>query len=331
MEEKREEGENKDTESRKDEREKRTVGRPSRAEELSRIRDRAGSQTSIIDYVKNKRGREEERESIEKAEKEILDSFGKGNREIRSPPNKIKREEKKEEGMEMEKMLKEIIAKMDEQEKERKKDKEEIMKEIQEMREDYRMREILWEEQKARLENRIKQLEEKVGKMEDNGGGKLVSEFTKKMKEMERNSEIVERRRRRNNIIIKGMKVENGSEGKEKMKKFLEEEITKKMEVEEVQTIGRGEYKMTLVRFNRWEDKKEIMVKRKEIGKARKIFIDDDLTAVERQIQKHLWSIVREEREKGKKATVGYQRIWIDNCEWKWRTEKLERKAFQKE
>ncbi|XP_011869086.1 PREDICTED: uncharacterized protein KIAA1211 homolog, partial [Vollenhovia emeryi] len=246
MEEKREEGKNKDTESKKDEKEKRTVGRPSRAEELSRIRDRAGSQTSIIDYVKNKRGREEERESVEKAEKEILDSFGKGNREIRSPPNKIKREEKKEEGTEMEEMLKEILAKMDEQEKERKKDKEEIMKEIQEMREDYRMRKILWEEQKERLENRIKQLEEKVGKMEDNGGGKLVSEFTKKMKEVERNSEIVERRRRRNNIIIKGMKAENGSEGKEKMKKFLEEEITKKkMEVEEVQTIGRGEYKMT--------------------------------------------------------------------------------------
>lgn len=113
----------------------------------------------------------------------------------------------------------------------------------------------------------------------------------KKMKEMERNAELAERRRRKNNIIIKGMKVENGSERKEKMEKFLGEITKKKIELEEVQAIGRGEYKMTLVRFNRWEDKREKMAKRKKIGRVRKIFMDDDLTATERQIQKHLWSI----------------------------------------
>jgi len=156
----------------------------------------------------------------------------------------------------------------------------------------------------------------------------------KKMKEMERNAELAERRRRKNNIIIKGMKVENGSERKEKMEKFLGEITKKKMELEEVQAIGRGEYKMTLVRFNRWEDKREKMAKRKEIGRVRKIFMDDDLTATERQIQKHLWSIVKGERERGKKATVGYQKIWIDNCERKWNesTEMLEdRGVFRKE
>lgn len=59
------------------------------------------------------------------------------------------------------------------------------------------------------------------------------------------------------------------------MEKFLEE-ITKK-KVDEVQIIGRGEYKISskLVRFNRWEDKREIMAKRKEIERARRIFMDD--------------------------------------------------------
>ncbi|XP_024873766.1 golgin subfamily A member 6-like protein 22, partial [Temnothorax curvispinosus] len=131
--------------------------------------------------------------------------------------------------MEAEKMLKEILAKMDEQERERKKDKEEIMKEIHDLRENYKMREMLWEEQKVSLENRIKQLEKKVEKMENNGDKKLESsELMKKMKEMERNSELAERRRRKSNIIIKEMKVENGGDRKEKMEKFLEEKITEK-------------------------------------------------------------------------------------------------------
>lgn len=39
------------------------------------------------------------------------------------------------------------------------------------------------------------------------------------------------------------------------------------------------------------------MEKRREIGRTKKIFLDDDLTATERQIQKHLWSGKRKERE----------------------------------
>lgn len=135
MEEKKE----KDTNSKKGEKENRTIeksetaGRSTRAVELSRIRDRTGSQESIIEYIK-KRGREKEKEITEKTEKKILvilENFSKEKRVI-SSPNKIKKEEKKGEGMEMEKMLKAILAKIDEQERERKKDKEEIMKEIHE-------------------------------------------------------------------------------------------------------------------------------------------------------------------------------------------------------
>lgn len=62
---------------------------------------------------------------------------------------------------------------MDEQERERKKDKEEIMKEIHDLSEEYRKREMLWEMQKASLESRVKQLEEKIEKVENSGGEKL--------------------------------------------------------------------------------------------------------------------------------------------------------------
>lgn len=111
MDEKKEEDKKKDINPKKGEKENRMIekgrGRPTRAVELSRIRDRTGSQESIIEYVK-KRGREEEKETAEKAEKEILENFSKEKRVIRSLPNKIKREEKKEENMEAEKMLRDF-------------------------------------------------------------------------------------------------------------------------------------------------------------------------------------------------------------------------------
>lgn len=58
------------------------------------------------------------------------------------------------------------------------------------------------------------------------------------------------------------MKVENKSERKERMEKFLGEISKRKVEVKEVQIIGREEYKMTRVRFNKWEDKREVEWKR---------------------------------------------------------------------
>ncbi|TGZ50575.1 hypothetical protein DBV15_11466, partial [Temnothorax longispinosus] len=90
-----------------------------------------------------------------------------------------------------------------------------------------------------------------------------------------------------------------------------------------MKVIGRGEHKMTPVRFNRWEDKKEIMTKRKKIGKARKIFMDDDLTATERQIQKHLWSILKAREKKGRKQRGLRICFWnvaglINKCEEAW-------------
>lgn len=60
------------------------------------------------------------------------------------------------------------------------------------------------------------------------------------------------------------------------------------------------------------------MAKKKVLGRKSKIFIDNDLTVKERQIQKLLWNIVKKEREKGKRATIGYQKIWLDNCEMRW-------------
>ena len=75
------------------------------------------------------------------AEIEILERFNEGRRVNRSPPTKIKKEEKGEGDMATEDLLKEIIRKMEEQEKERKKDKEEIKNEFKGVMEELKRRE----------------------------------------------------------------------------------------------------------------------------------------------------------------------------------------------
>ncbi|XP_071639486.1 uncharacterized protein [Temnothorax longispinosus] len=293
---------------------KNTENRYARTAELSETRNRARSQGSIADNIK-KRRREQESEEIKKAEKEIIDKFDKERRLSRSPPNKVKKEEEEKESMETGKMLKKILTKLEDQEKERKKDKEELMKEIQDLRKEYRKSEMIWEKLKTGIEKRVKQLEERMEEAEKRREGEReYNELLKKMKEIERKNELEERKKRRNNIIIKGAEIEDGGERREKIGKLLKKITKKEVEVDEVQIIGRRENKMTLVRMNRWEDKREIMINRKKMGIEKKIYIDDDMTVTERKIQGQLWSIVKEEREKGKRATLGYQKILLRPC-----------------
>jgi hypothetical protein len=48
------------------------------------------------------------------------------------------------------------------------------------------------------------------------------------------------------------------------------------------------------------------------------MYIDDDLTENERNIQKRLREHAKEERQKGKIVKVKYQKLIIDNVTWKW-------------
>jgi len=57
------------------------------------------------------------------------------------------------------------------------------------------------------------------------------------------------------------------------------------------------------------------MRKKKELKE--RIFIDDDLTKKEREIQNHLREKAKEERRKGNRAKIGYAKIWVnDKCYW---------------
>jgi hypothetical protein len=83
-------------------------------------------------------------------------------------------------------------------------------------------------------------------------------------------------------------------------------------------TLKTHKDKMMLAKIENWEQK-NIMLNKSKL-KERKdermySYIDDDLTNEEREIQKKIREVAREERERGKMVKIGYRKIQI-NGEW---------------
>ena len=74
---------------------------------------------------------------------------------------------------------------------------------------------------------------------------------------------------------------------------------------------------MILVELESYEKKMEIMRSKSKIRNT-KVYIDNDLTRTERDIQKEIVSIARKENSKGNKTNIGYQRLYINGKLFKW-------------
>lgn len=208
--------------------------------------------------------------------------FGSSKKVVRSPTYyKRKEEENKSVNEGDMEELKELLLDM----------KSTFTAEIRELKEDLKRREDKWDKERKQLETRITVLESKVEKQE--------------------------RDRRRNNIVIKGMEIED-NQIKEGVEQLVKDKLNIEVKVKHGYSVkGRENKKMLIVEMNAWGYKKEIMDK-KGLLKGTKIYIDNDETLEERKIQAELRSIAREERKKGKEAKVGYQKIFIDGERYDW-------------
>jgi hypothetical protein len=66
-----------------------------------------------------------------------------------------------------------------------------------------------------------------------------------------------------------------------------------------------------------WKNKRKLREK-----KGKRVYIEDDLTKKERDIQKELRALAKEERQKGLRVKVGYKKIWIEGKGFRWDEEK---------
>lgn len=146
------------------------------------------------------------------------------------------------------------------------------------------------------------------------------SELRSRLKKMEETVERNERFLKKNNVIVKGIKLNSNIKETEK---FFKEKLGADIKVKSVQSWASADKQkdISVVQVNSW-DEKESLMKNKYKLKGSQIYVDRDLTKCESEIQKKLRDRAKLEREKGHSANVGYQKIFINGICWTWSMDK---------
>ena len=260
-------------------------------------RERTGSLGTLEEL--NKRKREETDKSEEKANLQV---FKKSVKTTRSP----EKEEKMNEGIEM--VLKKLEYIQNEL-VELKSSNQALQRENQDLRHEIRKYQGKLEQENCELREKIVSWEEKV-------------------RNIEWRIEKREKEDRKNNIIISEKLEENIGKQHNLRETHVKELLEKLTETKypttrivETQYLTRRQNGTDVIRvkLDSWEAKNQIMKNKYKLARYdKRVFIDDDLTNAEAEIQKNLREKARNERLQGRKVKVGYRKICIEGKWTKW-------------
>ena len=150
----------------------------------------------------------------------------------------------------------------------------------------------------------------------------------KKIKELEMKIERMEKSEKKNNLILWGMKVERGRE-KEEVRKFMEEKMGVKVDIEKVWAIKDKAVGISLKTF---EEKKKVLEKRARL-RGSDVVLGDDMTDREREMQK----IIKNKASEVKKddpnieVKIAYGKIKIGEVWYRWNEEQKKLVLFREE
>ncbi|XP_043288417.1 golgin subfamily A member 6-like protein 22 [Venturia canescens] len=191
---------------------------------------------------------------------------------------------------------------------------DEVRKEHDEMRRQ-------WGEEREMFKMKIEKLERRVVELEKERGtgGEGEEGIGRRVREVERELERREREERRNNIVIRGVKMAEGEEWEREIEKIWENLGVEggRKEMRRIGRVDEGGRGMVLVRLEGREKKIEIMRAKVKL-KGNRERIEDDLTKEERRIKWLVEGQANEERRKGKRVRVGYMRMWVEGKELVW-------------
>lgn len=141
-------------------------------------------------------------------------------------------------------------------------------------------------------------------------------ELTNKLMRVEEEIERVERDKVRNRLVVSGIDMLTNDDGE--VKEILEQAIKRELKIH---VQARKAYKIgpkrCILEMDRWEDKLTILKEKAKL-KGKNIYIDSELTHKEREIQKKIRDIAREEKRKGIKVRVRYQRLELNDKVFVW-------------
>lgn len=143
--------------------------------------------------------------------------------------------------------------------------------------------------------------------------------------------EELERRRRKKNVIWRGLDGEDQEERRALLERFMEVVLDRKVGiVESTEVKGEDGRMLVVVEMKEERDKKELLEKGRMMWRRWEVRIDEDLTGKERRIRWLVIERVKVERGKGREVEVREKRMWVDGKEWIW-NEKRERLKEKRE
>lgn len=275
-------------------------GRPTNVEKLKKERDRSRSAGSVSSWL-TKRGRESDSQDSESGKEEKV---GKRKKVTEIGRNKDQSAEMEK----IEKLIQELGGKQE-------KLKEEIVKKVVEKIEES-SREIerkLGQEWKKELVKMREENEKKNGEIKREN-----EELRKEVMELKKKEEKRERRERKRNIIIKGEQLESGT-AKQVAESVCREMCGEEVKIKEAFYVGRTE-KIILVEMENYEEKRKIMSNKFKL-KGKEIYVDDDMSKMERDMQRKVREWAKQEKSKGKTVKVGYGKAYIGGIRYIWNNE----------
>lgn len=194
---------------------------------------------------------------------------------------------------------------------------------IKEMRRERDEKENKWAKEKlemrnkiGELENKVGQLENKVGQLGDSASNLPDATIKYQLKRVDRMLESQEKKDKINNIVIKGAQI--GTENvKEQIERFLDAKLGVKRKVLWAAHRGSSNYQIIVARLENLEAKKEVFENKHKL-RGSDIFIEQDQTRAEREIQRKVIIAAKEERKKGKEVKIGYHKLRVDGNWLRW-------------
>uniref|UniRef100_A0A6P7FI00 Uncharacterized protein LOC114328141 n=1 Tax=Diabrotica virgifera virgifera TaxID=50390 RepID=A0A6P7FI00_DIAVI len=181
------------------------------------------------------------------------------------------------------------------------------------------MREVMWKNdemmaeirtirkhQKETMDN-IKELKEKNKKLEE--GLKMAN---KRIEQLEKD-------RRRNNIVLKGLTLDPNDRKpvKESVEHFIGRNLKLQVKLRGAVKIGD---QIFVAEMENLTDKLSVLKNKGKLTnlQGQKVYIESDLTRKEREIQAKIRKMAKVEKDKGNNTKIGYMKLEINGKEWKW-------------
>lgn len=199
---------------------------------------------------------------------------------------------------------------------------EETLSKIMKMIDDFRT-DIKQDLQNIREEQKDFWKEVKEIKEENEFLKKENNEVKKELQLLKGKIDLMDKEKRRNNIIIQGIPITTYEEGviKERMNRLLKDNLELEVKIKNARKIGE---KICLLEMENNTDKQLVMSNKSKLKniKDTKIYINNDMNLEEREIQKIIRDKAKNHREKGETVKIGYQKLIINGEVRVWNNEK---------